>query len=347
MPAIPPSDGSAREGVRRIRGRHWRLVIACALLAGTLGCTRTYYHDFADNDVYGILKERLFDWRWRVPERPVEADPRSRMADSNDPNHVPIVPDEVAARQFQVSNRFPFEYRFWRKRGTTPVEDLSWQPFVPLESDGKVLLSKDSIMRLAMVNSRDYQTAYENLYLAALSLTLARFQFMIQGFSIWNLFYSPLTGAGVVSAPSTTTGGGTSSTGGGSSTTGSGTGTSSTGTGTTTTAAAPPPPPTTHAAAKAPNLNNQLLLGSQNGFNLELMSGAQLLVNLANSIVFEYSQPRRPDGLAQPGWFRSRSRSWPARGRGSSRSPSRCRSAECCMRCVHSRSFGASFTSPW
>ncbi len=49
-------------------------------------------------------------------------------------------------------------------------------------------------MRIGMVNSRDYQFAYENVYLSALSLTLARFQFMIQGFSNWGVFYSPLTG---------------------------------------------------------------------------------------------------------------------------------------------------------
>jgi len=273
MAAIPNLENGRRQPWR------WRRVAVCAAVLAACGCTRAYYHDFADNDVYGILKERLFDWRWRVPERPVEAEPRSRMADSNDPNHVPIVPDEVAARQFQVSKRFPFEYRFWRKRGMTPVEDLSWQPYVPLESDGKVLLSKDSIMRLAMVHSRDYQFAYENLYLAALSLTLARFQFMIQGFSIWNIFYSPLTAAGLASAPSSTSGTTTS----GTTTSGTTTSGTTTSTGATTAAAKP------HAATKAPNLNNQLLLGSQNGFNLELMSGAQLLVNLANQIVFEFS----------------------------------------------------------
>ena len=152
---------------RRCSGqsRRSRLAAVCAVLLAA-GCTRTYYHDYADNDSYHILRERGFDWRWRVPERPVEASPYSRMADLNDPNHVPIVPDEVAARKFQVSARFPFEYRFWKDRGTTPIEDLSWQPYVPLESDGKILLSKDSIMRIGMINSRDYQFAYENLYLS-------------------------------------------------------------------------------------------------------------------------------------------------------------------------------------
>ena len=284
MPAIPEADGSMRDSWCRIRS--WPLAVVCTALLAGFGCTRAYYRDYADNDVYGIFKERLFDWRWRVPERPVEADPRSRMADLNDPNHVPIVPDEVAARRFQVSRQFPFEYRFWRKRGMTPIEDLSWQPFVPLDADGKVLLGKDSIMRLAMINSRDYQTAYESLYLAALALTLARFQFMIQGFSIWNIFYSPLTANSVASAPSSTTPSGTSSS---SSTSGGSTSSGGSTTAGTTTSTGATPAAATHAATKAPNLNNQLLLGAQNGFNLELMSGAQLLVNLANSIVFEYS----------------------------------------------------------
>ena len=264
MQATPREAGTAHPRLRS--GKLWRWhVAALAALLTTAGCTRAYYHDYADRDVYGILKERLFDWRWRAPERPVEASPISRMADLNDPNHEAIVTDDVAARKFQVSSRFPFEFHGWKERGTTPIEDLSWQPYVPLDSDGKVLLSKDSIMRLAMVNSRDYQTNFESLYLSALGLTLARFQFMIQGYSNWGAFYSPLTGGGVPFNTPTTDVGAISSGG---------------------------TPGITAAATRAPkppNLNNQLLLTAANGFTRNLMTGGQLLVNLANSIVFEYS----------------------------------------------------------
>ncbi|WP_165226499.1 TolC family protein [Aquisphaera insulae] len=211
-------------------GRAAAIAVALLLLAG---CTRKYYRDFADRDVYGILRERLFDRRWDVPKRTVEAVPKSRMADPTDPNHEPIPPDDPAARDFQISNRFPHEFHGWKKRGTAPVEYLDWQNQIALQSDGRVLLGRDSIMRLAMVNSRDYQFQYENLYLSALNLTLARFQFMIQGFSNWSTFYQTL-GYGKTSS-------------------------------------------------------NQLQLASTNGFNLEMMTGAQLLVNLANAFVFEYS----------------------------------------------------------
>jgi outer membrane protein TolC len=198
------------------------------------GCTRSYYRNYADEDVYGIFRERLVDWRWRLPSRAVEADPRTRMAVRFDPDREPIPPDEPVARKFQVSSRFPFEYHGWKKRGVAPIEDLSWQKNIPVESDGKVLLGRDSIMRLGIMNSRDYQFNFENLYLTALSLTLARFQFMVQGFSNNTLFYQ-VFGYG------------------------------------------------------ADTQNDQLQLNSSNGFNLEFMSGAQLLVDMANTIVFQYS----------------------------------------------------------
>jgi outer membrane protein TolC len=232
MAQDPSRRGNAPDRGRR-RILPWAaLALAIGLFAAS-GCTRTYYRDFADKDVYGILKERLFDWRWRLPSRPVEADPRSRMADPANPNYEPIPPDEPAARDFQISNRFPLEYHGWKKRGTAPVEYLDWQRNIPTESDGTVLLGRDSIMSLAMVNSREYQFNYEDLYLAALNLTLARFQFMVQGFSNWATFYQ-----------------------------------------------------TQGYGRKA---SNQLQLSSLNGYNLELMTGAQMLVSLANSLVFEYS----------------------------------------------------------
>ena len=227
----PSQRGTGSRRVRPVRlGASLALGVGLLLLAG---CTRTYYHDFADRDTYGILRERLFDWRWRLPPRPVEADPKSRMADFADPNYEPIPPDESAARDFQISNRFPFEYHGWKKRGMAPVEYLDWQKNVPTESDGKVLLSRDSVMRLAITNSRDYQFNYEALYLAALALTQTRFQFMVQGFSNSG-WLGQIQGFGKTQ-------------------------------------------------------NDQLQLSTLNGFNLELMTGAQMLVSLANNLVFNYT----------------------------------------------------------
>src|SRR5579864_8493225 len=103
MQAIPRAVGPALIAARFKRRWIWH-VAALAAIAVTAGCTRAYYHDYADRDVYNILKERLIDWRWKVPERPVEAAPISRMADLNDPNHEALVTDDVGARHYQVSS---------------------------------------------------------------------------------------------------------------------------------------------------------------------------------------------------------------------------------------------------
>src|SRR4051812_10351333 len=98
--SMPAQDELGR-GRRHRRGR-W-LAIAGALLLMSMGCTRRYYRDFADRDVYRIVQDRMFDWRWELPARPVEALPQSRMGDVHAPNHEPIPPDDPASRPFQVT----------------------------------------------------------------------------------------------------------------------------------------------------------------------------------------------------------------------------------------------------
>ncbi|APW59713.1 TolC family protein [Paludisphaera borealis] len=222
----------AEKPTARLR-RLARIGALCLVVLAGGGCTRSYYRDYADQDVYRILSKRVLDWRWRVPERKVEADPKSRMADPSNPNRPPIPGDDPAARLFQVSSAFPFEYHGWKKRGVAPIEYLDWQKKLPTEDDDRVKLSRESIMNLAIVNSREYQFNYEDLYLAALNLTLAQFQFMVQGFSQNGVFFQHL--------------------------------------------------------GNFRNNSNQLQLASADGFNKEFMTGAQLLVDLANTLVFEYS----------------------------------------------------------
>ena len=275
--------GAFAEACARDRLAYGRLALLCAAVLAIFGCTRRYYRDYADSDVYGILKERLIDWRWRMPERPVEADPRSRMADLNDPNHVPIVPDEVAARRYQVSARFPFEFRFWKNRGTTPIEDLSWQPYIPTEPDGKVLLSKDAIMRHRHGQQPRLPVRLREPVSGRALTDPGPIPVHDPGLQHLEHLLFALDrrrgggGARAPAAPRRRRRPRSSS----SSTCGSSTSGTTTSSGATTAAAT--------ATPKTPNLNNQLLLDAQNGFTWELMSGAQLLVNLANSLVFEYS----------------------------------------------------------
>ncbi len=209
------------------------ICVVAMLLLMFAGCARRYYRNFADRDVYRIEKERAFDWRWQVPERPVEADPTSRIGEVQDPNFHPVIADDPAARQFQVTAGDPFEFVGWKRRGTAPIEDLRWLDTFPREADGTVKLDAAMAMQIALKNSRDYQTQVENVYLQALQLTLSRFQFFPQMFGFQNTQFRHF-GAGK-------------------------------------------------------NESNQLQLLTNDGVNWTLYTGANLIVNFANSIVFNYN----------------------------------------------------------
>ncbi len=93
------------------------------------------------------------------------------------------------------------------------------------------------------------------------------------------------------------------------------------------------------------SLNNQFQLTAQNGFTLNLMSGGQLLVNLANSIVFEYSN--HSVQMVTPNLTISFMQPLLARGLGADRHSDRYRfrSARFSTRSVRSPSFAVSFMS--
>lgn len=146
-------------------------------------------------------------------------------------------------------------------------------------------MSRNSIMQLAVMNSRDYQSSYEDLYYAALSLTLARFQFMVQGFSSTSWIYQAL-GYGKTQ-------------------------------------------------------NDQLHLSTVNGFNLELMTGAQLMLSLANNLVFQYTNKGGLQFATPNLLISSHNLCCAGHGPGSSPSSCRSRSVECFMHSARSLTIAA------
>ena len=171
-----------------------RAAIFVALAISMIGCSRTYFRAAADRDVYNIEREREVDPRWRLPARPVEADVRSRIGDPFDPDREPVPLDDGAARLFQATNGRTFEFHKWEKRGIAEVERDDWRLNVATDPDGNITLSRESVVRLALFNSREYQTQVENVYLTALQLTLARYEFYLQPFARQGTFFNQLGG---------------------------------------------------------------------------------------------------------------------------------------------------------
>ena len=165
-----------------------------ALGLAMIGCSRSAYRSRADRDVYDIQDERAIDPRWRIPRRPVEADPTSRIGDPFNPDAEPIPLDDGAARRFQATNGRSHEFYRWEKRGVADVERDDWRASLATDSEGQVVLDRESVIRLALRNSRAYQLQVEALYSTGLALTLSRYEFYLQPFARQSTFFNQLGG---------------------------------------------------------------------------------------------------------------------------------------------------------
>ena len=157
----------------------------CACIAFTLvGCTRDQYRARADQEAYGLLRSRQFDSRWILPDRTVEADPRSRLADINDPDCGPLPHDDPAAECYM---HHPYKSKrrveYWDKRGGgAAIDSESWLQYLPTNEKGEVVIDKQLAVNLALLHNRDFQSQVEQLHVSALALSQNRFEFDLNWF---------------------------------------------------------------------------------------------------------------------------------------------------------------------
>ncbi|HJZ94333.1 MAG TPA: TolC family protein [Gemmataceae bacterium] len=151
------------------------------LLTLLVGCTRAHYRMSADREVYPILDDRAGAVGFATDRAAIEAAPVSRLADPTNPDKPPRPPDDpVAARYMERPNGMHGAH--WPKKFIDWIELPGWEAGLPFGPDGKIKLDADKAFELALLNSREYQTALERLYLAALALTLNRYEFETQWF---------------------------------------------------------------------------------------------------------------------------------------------------------------------
>ena len=156
------------------------LLLASAVLGG---CSRSWHRERADRDAYRLIASRQIDPLWRIPDRTVEPAPESRMADRHCPDCGPKPLDDEAADQF---TRCPNAYensKYYDKIPTDPILDHNhWVHQLPRNEDGKVILTEQTVVQIALLHSREFQTQVEGLYLNGLTLSGARFAFQNQWF---------------------------------------------------------------------------------------------------------------------------------------------------------------------
>jgi outer membrane protein TolC len=160
------------------------VALSLSLALVLVGCrTRGDYRRWADCEVAEAIVDKQSDERWRLPDRPVSPDSRSRMADPQCPDCGPLPPDDPAAHRFMEFPDRLCGWPCWHGRGDLPyIEFPDWQQYLPLDGDGVLRLNRETAIELARLHSREYQDQVEQLYFTALAFTFERFEFDTQWF---------------------------------------------------------------------------------------------------------------------------------------------------------------------
>ncbi len=154
-----------------------------ALLGVGVGCTRSLYRKRADRESYAAIagKSSMLPPELQLRNPVIEPDPESRFFSEFNPDHPPMPPDDPLSHHFMVRVAGKSGPSVWKaNHPDEPDRDAAWRERLPKDASGAVELNLKSAMRLALVNSRDFQREKEDLYLSALDVTYERFRFSPQ-----------------------------------------------------------------------------------------------------------------------------------------------------------------------
>jgi len=179
------------------------------------GCSRQHFRERADRDVEQLISEKNVVPQWQVQNWHTYPDLRSRFADPSSPDFPPYPPDDYAARTLAPNPQRPGKGGSGRHEGDGYYQQIvAWdaqnrtesaadgtpelpKPNIPEQSQDETSLEKqnrdaltaneyayrlklDQTVDLALFNSREFQDRREDLYLAALPVSLERFNFSAQ-----------------------------------------------------------------------------------------------------------------------------------------------------------------------
>lgn len=172
--------------------RHVLLPIwLAAALAAVVGCTPGYYRRQADDEVYSIVDKVGRDPRWRLDDFTIDTSPASRMYNPDCPDCQPMPPDDPASHKLMHRVDGKKGFPCWHAHGDTPyVENPYWLDYLPRDENGVVVLDQAESLRMAFLNSPQYQNELEDLYLSALDVTFERFRFDVQFFGGYSATYT-------------------------------------------------------------------------------------------------------------------------------------------------------------
>ena len=154
-------------------------VLSClAATVFAVGCSRSFYRRQADGEVYTLIDRARCGTRWDIPDYTISPNPHSRMFQPGSPDFPPQPPDDPVSHRLMRCVDGKRGWPGWKCYGKTPfVANPFWMCYLPHNEVGQITLDRNSAVELALLESPEYQTQLENLYLSALDVTYQRFRF--------------------------------------------------------------------------------------------------------------------------------------------------------------------------
>ncbi|MEX1042926.1 MAG: hypothetical protein WDZ51_19990 [Pirellulaceae bacterium] len=158
-----------------------------AVVLMVFGCSRGQYREQADQEVTCLVTEKSFDPRWAYPNFSIDLDPRSRYYDPYNLEEPPMPEDDPSAHRYMHYVDGKRGWKHWHRNGDRPgLESPYWEQllyqYANVDEEGRIILSLEDSVRLAVLHSPDYQRQTETLYLSALDVSTERFRFDVQFF---------------------------------------------------------------------------------------------------------------------------------------------------------------------
>jgi len=165
------------------------VMVCCALvlLGMSTGCNRAYYRKQADREVEMLIAQKSDDDRWAFPGFSIDEDEKSRYKSPHDLVRPPMPPDDPRSHELMHLVGGIKGYDKWHADGdSSQLENPDWHKQL-LESteqdeEGRIKLSLEEAIKLAVIHSPDYQSNLETLYLSAIDVSTERFRFDVQFF---------------------------------------------------------------------------------------------------------------------------------------------------------------------
>jgi hypothetical protein len=155
-----------------------------------MGCNRAHYRNRADQEVRGLIQEKVAD-ACAPSIRDIQIDRASRMFDPFNPDRPPMPEDDNVAHQYMKVLNGRKHYPLWDVNGrTNTAENPVWWQYLPLDERGVLVIDSDMAVRTATLHNPNYQAEIETLYLSALDVSTERFFLGNQLFGGISSFYT-------------------------------------------------------------------------------------------------------------------------------------------------------------